>query len=648
MKIIKSLLLSSLLFINNSYAENLTRENIFNSVQSSSLSSKIGTNFNIQEKPLSAEQAFNLSSKMDNKKLTFDFIIAENHYLYVDQFELYINGKKQEIKIQNYIEKEDLHYGKVNVINGFNTFSVESLDEIKNYRLIYQGCSEKFNICYDKITYNFTIPEHTVIKEDKNMQSQNNDSNINKEEVLIEKESDKELIVKEQINKDNLVNDELTKKEIVKENNIDKLKNVSPRLDSYVGSDVYIKNILKKSELWQVLMFFFLGGVLISFTPCVLPMIPIVSSIVIGKQESITQLRAFSLSLSYVIGSSVTYALLGLAAALLSENIQAYMQNIYVISIFSIILFILGLSMFGIFNINGSQKLNNVAYEYSNKLSGGEHIQVFIMGMLSTLILSPCVAAPIAAAITYISTTNDILKGTLSMFVFGLGIGSVLILITTTLNKFKIKSGQWMNEIKYLTGLIIILMSVYLCSSFVRDDIIFIAYVTIIVSYLVSFYARNYEKMKWFLILIIGILSLSLYFKPVNVKSEINNISYKKVYSIEELNSELKDNKYTILKFTADWCVYCKTMDKEIFNNIEMIEKLKNYEVIYIDITTENENSKKIKEKYEVFAPPVIVFLENHDIFYKETGYNKDRLIQLIDSFNKEIDKINTGEENGR
>lgn len=625
MKTLKSLLFCSLLCLNNVSAETLSLSNQFNQTENSTLSSSLSI-FDNQENPLTAEEAFKLSTNMSEKNVTFNFNIAKDHYLYVDQFELYINDKKKEIKIENSFEKEDLHYGKVKVIKGFNSFIVNSEEDIKNYKLIYQGCSEKFNICYDKQTYTFFIPDSDVIKQDEKLAP-----NIEKNTTIKEIPSTEEnTIIKEDTGKE--------------ENKTKELIKVSEQLNSYVGSEEYIKNILENSHLWQILGLFFLGGILISFTPCVLPMIPIVSSIVLGKEENISQLRAFSLSLSYVIGSSITYAILGLIAALLSENIQAYMQNIYVITSFSIILFILGLSMFGLFNINGSQNLNNIAYKYSNKLKGGEHIQVFIMGMLSTLILSPCVAAPIAAAITYISTTNDILTGTLSMFFFGLGIGFVLILITTTLNKFKIKSGSWMNEIKYITGVIIILVSIYLLSNVLKEEYIYIAYISTILGYLINFYARNYEKFKYLLILLIIFVASGLYFKPVKVeKLKEDSII---VNNIQELEKEIQNSEYTLLKFTADWCIYCKQMDNEILKNKNYEEKLKNYKIVYIDITEENEKTKELREKFKVSAPPVIVFLQNDDIVYKETGYNKNRLIDIIDQINLEIKKI--GEKNGR
>lgn len=626
MKYLKSILFfSCLLTTNISFAENLPIGQ-FNQPQSSSLSSVLS--FDQKETPLSAEEAFKLSSNLNEKTVSFDFTIADKHYLYVDQFEFYINGKKKDLTIENTIEKEDLHYGKVKVVKDYLNISFVNDEEVKNYKLIYQGCSEQFNICYDKQKYEFFIPDTNVIKEDILIKEQIKEQNENIITTNDKKEQDLIQITQEEIS---------IKKKIEAQIEQENKKN------SYVGSEDYIKNILQNSQLWEILFIFFIGGILISFTPCVLPMIPIVSSIVLGKDEQISQIKAFSLSLSYVLGSSVTYASLGLIAALLSENIQAYMQNIYVIITFSSILFLLGLSMLGLFNINGSQKINNIAYQYSNKLKGGEHIQVFIMGMLSTLILSPCVAAPIAAAITYISTTNDVLTGTLSMFVFGLGIGFILILITTTLNKFKIKSGNWMNEIKYITGVIIILVSIYLLSSIVKEEYIYMAYVSTIIGYFISLFGRNYQKLKNLLIILIISIFAAIYFKP---QIDNNNYDILKVQNIEELNNALKGNKYSILKFTADWCVYCRQMDKEIFKNKKYEEQFKNYKVIYVDITEENEESKKIKEKYNVFAPPVIVFLENNDIVYKEIGYNKDKLINIIDKINIEIKKI--GEKNGR
>lgn len=609
--------LLTFLIATNINAESISLNN--DSLSNSLSSDPFGSMFDLQESPLTAEEAFKVNYNIKDNNLSININIEPEHYLYLHKIKLLINGKEKDFEFNNYIDKIDEHYGEIKAI--YNTFniSINSENIIKEFEFEYQGCSEKFNICYP-----MQILKKKIIDKEINIKQ----ADVNEE--------------KENINKESNIEKDFN----FSENTKIKLENKS-FIDSYIDLNEITKNISIDNKL-STFLIFFIAGILISFTPCVLPMIPIISSIVIGKDNQISNVKAFFLSLSYVLGSALTYAVFGAIAGLFSQNIQIYMQNPYVIGIFSILLFLLALSLFDLYEIKMPTKITNKTTELSNKLKGGQYLTVFLMGILSTLILSPCVAAPLAAGITYIAANSDnsgsILFGAFSLFSFGLGIGLVLIIITTLLNTVKIKSGNFMNEIKYFSGFLIIIVSVFIASRIIPDIVTYYLYQIIILSYIINVFARNYEKLKKGFIMIIALLTTMLYLNDSNnidsavfqtqneVKSISQNLDYNYVEKIEDISL---DEEKTLIKFTADWCTYCKTMEKDIFNNKEFYNQLSDYKIYVVDLTETNKDEEKIMSKLRVVAPPALFFFKNgKPIHYKVGETKKAEMKEVLEKIN--------------
>lgn len=634
----------------NSHSESLSLGN--DSLNNSLSSDSFGSLFDLQESPLTAEEAFNVNYNIKDKNLSININIEPEHYLYLHKIKLLINGKEKQFDFNNYINKIDEHYGEIKAI--YNTFniSVNSEEKINEFEFEYQGCSEKFNICYPMQTLKKKINNESEEIKDKELNKNNELVVDEKENVKIEPAKKLIKIEEKIINESKLITEknnlENEKEDSLKnlefsENNVIKIEEKS-FFSEYIDIDQIAKNISIDNKL-STFFIFFVAGILISFTPCVLPMIPIISSIVIGNDTKISNIKAFFLSLSYVLGSAFTYAIFGAIAGLFSQNIQIYMQNPYVIGIFSIILFLLALSLFDLYEIKMPSKITNKTTEVSNKLKGGKYLTVFLMGILSTLILSPCVAAPLAAGITYIAANSDssgsILFGAFSLFSFGLGIGLVLIIITTLLNTVKIKSGNFMNEIKYFSGFFIIIVSVFIASRIIPDIVAYYLYQIIILSYIISIFARNYEKLKKGFIMIIALLTTMLY---LNDSNNIDNAVFEKQNQTEVINQKLNydyvekledisiDRENVLIKFTADWCTYCKKMEKDIFNNKEFYNQLSDYKIYVVDLTETNKEEEKIMSKLRVVAPPALFFFKDgKPIHYKVGETKKSEMKEVLE-----------------
>tara|TARA_B100000073_G_scaffold348266_1_gene366040 strand:+ start:110 stop:2053 length:1944 start_codon:yes stop_codon:yes gene_type:complete len=629
----------------NSHSENLSLSN--DSLNNSLSSDSFGSLFDLQESPLSAEEAFDINYNIKSNNLSININIEPEHYLYLHKIKLLVNGKEKKFEFNNYVNKIDEHYGEIKAI--YNTFNitVSSEEEINEFEFEYQGCSEKFNICYPMQTIKKKIDNKPKEISKKEL-TINEEVIVNKKNIVDIESTRKLKKIEEEVN-DSILNSKKDSEKTNKinlefsENNVIEIEKKS-FLSNYIDIDEITKNISIDNKL-STFFIFFVAGILISFTPCVLPMIPIISSIVIGNDEKISNLKAFFLSLSYVLGSAFTYAIFGAIAGLFSQNIQIYMQNPYVIGIFSILLFLLALSLFDLYEIKMPSKITNKTTEISNKLKGGKYLTVFLMGILSTLILSPCVAAPLAAGITYIAANSEssgsILFGAFSLFSFGLGIGLVLIIITTLLNTVKIKSGNFMNEIKYFSGFLIIIVSVFIASRIIPDIVTYYLYQIIILSYIISIFARNYEKLKKGFIMIIALLATVLY---LNDSNNIDNAVFEKQNKTEVISQKLNydyvekledisvDKENVLIKFTADWCTYCKKMEKDIFNNQEFYNELSNYKIYVVDLTETSKEEEKIMSKLKVVAPPALFFFkEGKPIHYKIGEVKKSEMKEILE-----------------
>ncbi|WP_152633238.1 protein-disulfide reductase DsbD [Aliarcobacter butzleri] len=403
--------------------------------------------------------------------------------------------------------------------------------------------------------------------------------------------------------------------------------NIQDEVSTNINETDSIANNLKEKNLLLVLLTFFGFGLLLSLTPCVFPMIPILSSIIVGasKNETMTASRGFFLSLVYVLSMSIAYTIAGVIAGIFGANLQVALQNPYVLVIFALIFVALAFSMFGYFEIRLPQAIQNRV----NKTTDGKEKQgilgIAIMGFLSALIVGPCVAPPLAGALVYIGQTGDAILGGLALFVMSLGMGVPLLLIGLGAGKFMPKPGGWMESITKIFGIVMLGVAIWLLDRVLNATIIIYLWALLLLGS--AIYLKIYQHILTQLItVVIFILGVILFVgaisgatNPLNplekfTSSKMTQVSdekliFKKVKNIQELELAIKNsNKPVMLDFWASWCVSCKELEEITFQDEQVINKLQEFTLLKADVTENNDEDKALQKKFGVVGPPALIF----------------------------------------
>ena len=380
-------------------------------------------------------------------------------------------------------------------------------------------------------------------------------------------------------------------------------------------TDSFVETLNDRNFLISLISFF-LAGLLLSLTPCVLPMVPILSSIVISSNKN----HAIRYTLSYVAGVSATYVIFGIAASITGSFLSSSLQNIYFLLFNGFLFLIFALAMFDIFHFNISE--NNFLSKFLNKINKKNIIHIFFLGLFSALILSPCVAPPLAAAILYISQANDILLGGLSLFIMSIGMSVPLLLIGFSANRFLPKPGIWMVKVKKLIGFVLIGMSIYIIRPLL-DEVVFYLLLNTLLTITIFYYLFFTEnKIAIFkIVLILGLL-ISFLFNIFHTKNYIekdmgltldNKPEFIAINSLDQLNNIIASNKEKpiMLDFYADWCVACLEFEKFTFTDKEVSALMQQYILLKADVTENNQNDKELMKRFNIFGPPAILFFNN-------------------------------------
>ena len=384
---------------------------------------------------------------------------------------------------------------------------------------------------------------------------------------------------------------------------------------------------------WAMILLIFFGfGLLLSFTPCILPMVPVLSGIIVGHGKTVTTRKAFFLSLSYVLSMSLTYAIFGAIVALLGANLQISMQSPWAISLFSLIFILLALSMFGFYEFKLPNSWQTKIAGSSRTKRGGHYIGAAIMGCLSTLILSPCVTAPLIGVLTYIAQTKKVLLGSLTLFFLSLGMGTPLLLIGTSAGKWLPESGSWMNAVKAFFGVLLLAVAIYLMARIVPPRLTMILWACLLIfsgiySGALTHSVTNREKfcqgvgiilLGYGLLILVGVsMGSTNPLQPLSnveaASSEDTALTSRKIQTLDGIKTTIKEAKGTpvMLDFYADWCASCKVMEATTFKNAQVKNALNRFKVIKIDVTTNNIHDKAIMNYFKVVAPPTFVFFNS-------------------------------------
>ena len=415
---------------------------------------------------------------------------------------------------------------------------------------------------------------------------------------------------------------------------------------SNVSEEVRLGSIITESNLLSVFFVFIGLGFLLAFTPCHLPTIPILSSIIIGQTEG-NRAKSFTLSMTYVLGMAVTYSAFGTLTALAGNQMQALFTMPGFIALMAILFIILGLSMLGLFNMQMPSFLMNQANKLMSDQKGGSYIGVFVIGILSAFLVTACVAPPLVATLMVIGQSGDIFRGIIALTALSIGLGIPLMVIGLTASKWLPTSGKYLEAVKELFGFIMIGLAAWIMSPFLSEYYVEQIYLLLLFASIIYFlkYLINSEFLKKLAQSSIAVLTIAavLFNASMNDASkEMDQFSdnFYGVESFEELGIKLeealKKGNPTMVYFTADWCVSCRRLEKSTFNDQELQNKIGIIQAIKVDLTDNSMGDQLLIKKYSIFGPPTILFFDSDGVEktnQRRIGVvNADILIKEIDS----------------
>ncbi|MGY8813588.1 MAG: protein-disulfide reductase DsbD, partial [Gammaproteobacteria bacterium] len=416
--------------------------------------------------------------------------------------------------------------------------------------------------------------------------------------------------------------------------------------------DSFTQRLISGGIVWNLLMFFG-AGLLLSMTPCVFPMIPILSGIIVGQEKTVTPSKGFVLSLVYVLAMALTYAVVGVLAALAGVNIQAAAQNIWVISIFSLIFVALALSMFGFYDIQLPAGIQSRLTRVCNSQSGGSLTGVAIMGAVSAIIVGPCIAPPLVGALAYISQTGDKVLGGMALFSMGMGMGVPLLIIGGSAGTLLPKAGSWMESVKKVFGVGLLALAIWFLARVISPAVeLYLWGALLIVS---AIYMGALDQLKendswprlWkglgFIMLIYGALLVigassgstnvfaplqGVVSKGAGNNSTEHSLAFKRIKSVTDLNATLQqasiEGKAVMLDFYADWCIECIRMESNTFPDTKVQQALENVILIQADVTANDDLDKELLKYFGIYGPPAILFFgqdKEERIAYRLYGF---------------------------
>ncbi len=544
---------------------------------------------------LEPDRAFSLSTDVtETGQVTARWQIADGYYLYKDKFQFAViepqgatagppqlpPGKK---KNDEFFGEMEVYYHQVEV-----TIPVAGLPPGKStpvtLEIRYQGCSETLGVCYPPINKQIALE-------------------------LSPAEGMKTPAVPQPI----------------------------PAGETTLSEQDSLANSIATGSTLLIVATFFGLGLLLAFTPCVFPMIPILSGIIIGQKGEMSTRRAFLISLVYVLAMAFTYTIAGVIAGLFGENLQATFQNPWILVTFSLIFVLLALSMFGFYDLQMPSFLQSKLTEVSNRQRAGSYTGVAVMGFLSALIVGPCVAAPLMGALIYIGQTGDAVLGGLALFALSLGMGTPLLAIGTSAGKLLPKAGPWMDAIKAVFGVLLLAVAIWMLERILPPATSMVLWATLFIISAIYLGALDSSAPGWprlwkgigVILLIYGALLLTgaaaggkdvmqplrgILISGGGGTSETAHLSFKRIKSVEDLKREIatasRQGRPVMLDFYADWCVSCKEFEKYTFTDPAVIATLRAADTLLLqaDVTVNDATDKALLRHFGLIGPPAILF----------------------------------------
>jgi thiol:disulfide interchange protein DsbD len=614
---------------------------------------QLSTNFIQNEQGLlPPDQAFKLTVKVRSADtLIAEFEPTKNYYLYKDKIAFKPESKGtliEKISLPQGKMKNDPTFGKTEVYYKPFQAVISLKREISASNQLtlaatYQGCNEPIGVCY--------APIDKVIKL-----------------TLPAAKAAVGMIA------DSVSNDATAATDFIRTKQADPISELfrfSDNRRSVESESIKINKMFEGGNFWLILTSFFGIGLLLSFTPCVFPMFPILSGIIVNRGKHLTKSHGFILALAYVMGMSLTYSAAGVAAGLSGAMLSAALQNAWVLGGFALVFVTLSLSMFGFYELQLPSSLQSKLSEEAGHLKGGHLTSVFGMGALSALIIGPCVAAPLAGALLYISQTRDVVLGASALFAMALGMGVPLLLLGASAGAFLPKAGPWMESVKRFFGVLLLGVAIWLISPVIPAAIHMLMWAALLIISAIYLHAvdslparssgfRKFLKGIGIIALLFGIALLAGALSgsrdilqplaKINLAgiNEINtnktsiiesqHLPFQRVDSLAELNKRIAEsqNKYVMLDFYADWCISCKEMERFTFTDAEVKNRLRDVVLLQVDVTENTIDDEALLKYFKLFGPPGILFFDRHgrEIYDARTiGYqNKEDFLAILNA----------------
>lgn len=577
------------------------------------LDNLLNSEFNMEDEPLHVDKAFKFSSlPADSEKILLRWDIADKHYLYNHAFQFSLENKEGvslgkaiipagKPKTDQFFGDISVYYGGVDITLPFTKQSSSLINT--NLKVTYQGCADR-GICYPPETkiIPITLAAHAV----GDAVSPTIKSIVDTSPKAAEEARVNQVIT--------TANDDF---------------NLNQEQDNLLDA-------LKSGNLLLILAAFFGAGLLLSFTPCVFPMIPILSGIITGQKGEVTTRKAFILSLVYILSMALVYTLIGVASGIIGESIQAWFQKPWVLLLFGLIIVLMALSMFGLFSLQMPQSIQSKASNLSNQQKSGSLFGVAIMGMLSALIVGACSTPVLAVAIGYIGKTADPILGGMGLFAMSIGMGLPLLIIGTSAGKLLPQKGAWMDQVKYVFGALMLAVALYIIDPVLPTRIMMGLWAALLIgcgvymgalnSKLISGWQKLYKSLGlvaviYGIIMLVGmatgkgqLLSPLKGLLSGGVAEAEQHLQFKRIRGITQLDQHLdvakKNQQFVMLDFYADWCKSCLELEEFTFPDPEVQKTLANVVLLQADVTLNDDIDKALLKRFKINGPPAILFFD--------------------------------------
>ena len=541
--------------------------------------------FNNKTKFLPVDQAFQLDVQRSDAGVSMQWQIAENYYLYQDKLAFSLNGKPVENAPQflsSAEQYEDPYFGLVTIFKHDLNLTLPLKDPQPQdlLEVTYQGCAKGF--CYPPETKQFQLGDLS--------------SNVSASHKM-----------------QNSVETHQPSQSAVENANV------------FSSQQNQLAESLSQSK--YAMLWFFVLGIGLAFTPCVLPMLPLLSAIVIGgRKEETGNWRALALSFVYVQGMALTYTLLGLVVVLIGLPFQIALQSPYVLIGLSIVFVLLALSMFGLFTLQLPSSLQTKLTQFSQQQKSGAFFGVFVMGAIAGLVASPCTSAPLSGALLYVAQSGDFVIGALTLYLLALGMGLPLILITVFGNKILPKSGAWMENVKTAFGFVMLALPIFLISRIIPSmweprlwALLGVSFFIWLATQMRSNGIGLFFRIVFFVAAMVSAQPLQNWVwqdnaatsQAANAQSAVkNSLVFQQISNYDELQAVLKQhpNKIAMLDLYADWCVACKEFEHKTFADPQVQSALSDVLLLRVDMTNNSESNRTLMKALAVTGLPTIIF----------------------------------------